>query len=80
MGRCSQSRDVILTRIQPRSIIMPIRNVAAGIGAGIDPLTQTGLLTANSRLPRGAVTGTPLSLAMRRRRALLGTAPGMSNV
>lgn len=32
---------VILSRIQPRSIITPMRNVAAAIGAGITPLPRT---------------------------------------
>src|SRR5207247_3063374 len=39
---------VILGCVQPRSIIMPMRNVAASIRAGIIPLPRTGLLTANS--------------------------------
>ena len=51
MGRRSQSRGLILARIQPLSIIMPIRNVAAAIGADINPPTMTGLLTNDPSTP-----------------------------
>jgi hypothetical protein len=53
---------VIFSRIQPRSIIVSIRNGAAAIRPGINPLTRTGLLTADFRLARAAPSSAfPLS-------------------
>src|SRR5439155_23907365 len=48
MGRCSQSQGVILCRIQPRSVIMSIRNHAFGHPPTDDTLTN---------LAKGAVAG-----------------------
>ena len=44
---------MIYSRIQSRSIIVSIRHGAAATRPGINPLTRTGLLTADFRLARG---------------------------
>src|SRR2546429_619998 len=49
----ARARGVIFSRIQSRSIIVSIRHGAAAIRPGINPLTRTGLLTADFRLARG---------------------------